>query len=114
MCFHMRRVNHLRVGGSSVSSKLAEQVFPDATPRPSYKAIIDRCWRAVLRRAIAPTTTTFQHMHNATDDAAIVRPLNTSHIRRQMPLNPTPLLIAEPKQIPSQIRPLSESENQIT
>ena len=41
MRFHVRGVDHLCVCGSSVSSKLPEQVFPDATPRPAHKAIID-------------------------------------------------------------------------
>jgi len=34
--FHVRGVDHLRVGGSSVPSKLPEQVFPDAAPRPAH------------------------------------------------------------------------------
>jgi uncharacterized protein len=38
-------------------------------------------------------------MHDATDNAAIVNSLDTSHIRRQMRLNPLPLLIAQPKQV---------------
>jgi hypothetical protein len=38
-------------------------------------------------------------MHDATDDAPIVCPLDASHIRRQMRLNPLPLLIAQPKQV---------------
>jgi hypothetical protein len=33
-------------------------------------------------------------MHDAADDAAIVRPLNAPYIRRQMSFNPLPLLIA--------------------
>jgi hypothetical protein len=38
-------------------------------------------------------------MHDAANDAPIVRSLNTSHIRRQMGLNPIPLLIAQPKKV---------------
>jgi hypothetical protein len=40
-------------------------------------------------------------MHDAADDAAIVCPLDTPYIRRQMGFNPLPLLIAYPKQIPA-------------
>jgi hypothetical protein len=40
-------------------------------------------------------------MYDAADDPAIVRPLNTSHIRWQVRFDPLPLLIAEPKQIPA-------------
>jgi hypothetical protein len=38
-------------------------------------------------------------MHDATDDAPIVRSLDTSHIRWQTRPNPPPLLIAQPKQV---------------
>jgi uncharacterized protein len=40
-------------------------------------------------------------MHDATDDAAIIRPLDAPDIRRQMRLDPLPLLVAQPKQIPA-------------
>jgi hypothetical protein len=39
-------------------------------------------------------------MHNAADDAPIVHPFDASHIPRQMRLDPLPLLIAQPKQVP--------------
>src|SRR5580693_8716072 len=38
-------------------------------------------------------------MHDATDNAPIVCTLDASHIRRQIRLNPLPLLIAQPKQV---------------
>jgi hypothetical protein len=38
-------------------------------------------------------------MHDAANDAPIICPLNTSHICRQMGLNPIPLLIAQPKEV---------------
>src|SRR5207245_6203073 len=98
---HVRGVDYLRVCGSSVSSKPPEQIFPYATPRPAHKAIIDRCRRTILGRAIAPATATFQHVHDAADDAAIVRPLDAPYIRRQVRFDPIPLLIAQPKQVPA-------------
>src|SRR6516165_3320653 len=96
----MRGVDHLRVTGSSVSSELAEQVLPDAAPRPANKAVIDRGRRTIFGRAIAPAATALQHMHDATDDAPIVNPLDASHVRRQTRPNALPLLIAQPKQVP--------------
>src|SRR6266536_1911908 len=72
-----------------------------ATSRPTHKAIIDRCRRTILGRAIAPATATFQHVHDAADDAAIVRPLDAPYIRRQVGFDPIPLLIAQPKQVPA-------------
>src|SRR5258708_23152883 len=98
--FHVRGVDHLRVGGSSVPGKLPEQVFPDAAPRPAHKAVIDRCRRTILGRAIAPATAALQHMHDAADDAAIVHPLDAPDIPRQVKFDPLPLLIAQPKQLP--------------
>src|SRR5262249_832580 len=72
----------------------------DAAPRPAHKAIINRCRRTILRRAITPATPPFQHMHDTGDDAAIIRPLDPAHIRRQVRFDPLPLLIAKPKQVP--------------
>jgi hypothetical protein len=40
-------------------------------------------------------------MHDAADDAAIVRPLDAPDIRRQVRVDPLPLLIAQPKQVPA-------------
>jgi hypothetical protein len=39
-------------------------------------------------------------MYDATDDAPVVRSLDAAHIGRQMRLNPHPLFVAQPKQIP--------------
>jgi transposase InsO family protein len=72
----VRGIDHLRVCGSSVPSKLPEQVFPDAAPRPAHKAVIDRGRRTILGRATAPATAALQDMHDAADDPAIVRPLD--------------------------------------
>src|SRR5215475_7622882 len=97
--FHMRGVDHLRVRGSSARCKRAEQIFPDSAPCPANKAVIDRSWRAIFGRAIAPAATTLQHMHDAADDAPIICPFDTSHIGRQMMLDPLPLLVVQPKQV---------------
>jgi uncharacterized protein len=40
-------------------------------------------------------------MYDPADDPAIVNPFHTANIGRQMPLNPSPLLVAQPKQIPA-------------
>jgi len=40
-------------------------------------------------------------MHDAADDAAIVNPFHAPNIGRQTRLNPSPLLVAQPKQIPA-------------
>jgi hypothetical protein len=49
-------------------------------------------------------------MHDAANDAPIIRPLNASHTCRQMGLNPIPLLIAQPKEVrPHDPDPSNES-----
>src|SRR5256886_10194039 len=101
MRFDMRRIDHLHVRRSTLPGKLPEQVFPDAAPCPAHEAVIDRRRRAILGRAIAPATATLQHVHDAADDAAIVRPLDAPYIRRQVRFDPIPLLIAQPKQVPA-------------
>jgi hypothetical protein len=99
--FDVRGVDHLGVCRSPVSGKFPEQIFPDPTPRPAHEAVIDRRRRPIDRRAIAPATTAFQHLHDAADDAAVIHPLNPADIRRQEWFDPLPLLVAQPKQIPA-------------
>jgi hypothetical protein len=38
-------------------------------------------------------------MHDPADDPTIIDPLYAPNIRRQMRLNPSPLLVAQPKQV---------------
>ena len=97
MGFHVRGLDHLRVRGSSLSGKLSEQIFPDAAPCPANKSVIDRRRRAIFGWAIAPAAAAFQHMHDAADDAPIVRSFDPSHIRRQTRLDPPPLLMLNQK-----------------
>ena len=98
MRFDVGGIDHLRICGSSPTSKRSEQVFPNPTPRPAHEAVIDRCRRTIFGRAIAPAAATFQHVYDAADDTAIVGPLDTPYIRRQVGFDPLPLLIAQPKQ----------------
>src|SRR5215471_6412842 len=84
---------------SPISSKFPKQVVPDAAPCPTDKAVIDGRRRTVFRRAVAPAAPALQHVHDAADNAAIIHPLDTSDIRRQMRFNPLPLLVAEPEQV---------------
>jgi hypothetical protein len=78
------------------------QPILDPAPRPAHEAVIDRRRRTIGHRAIAPATAAFQHLHDAADDAAVVHPLDLADIRRQERLDPLPLFVAKPKQIPAQ------------
>jgi hypothetical protein len=99
MGFHVRGVDHLGICGSAIPGQLAEEVFPDAASSPSNKPVVDCRRRTVLERAIAPAATAFQHMDDAADDTPVIRSLDTSHISRQMRLDPLPLLIAQPEKV---------------
>ena len=95
----MGGVDHLHVCGSSVPGKFSEQIFPDAAPRPPNKPVVDRRRRTVFGRAIAPAASALENMHDPADDPAIVYPLDAAHIARQIRLNSSPLLVAQPNQI---------------
>ena len=97
MRLYVGRVDHLRVGGSPVTGKFAEQVFPDAALRPAHETVIDGCGRTVFRRTITPAAATLENMNDPADNAAVVRPINPTHVRGQMRLDPSPLLIVQPK-----------------
>ena len=84
----------------SVSSKLRNR-FSQTPRRPAHKAIIDRCRRSILGRAIAPATAAFQNMHDAADDAAVVRPLDRPVHPSADAVRSVPLLVAQPKQVPA-------------
>jgi hypothetical protein len=48
---------------------------------------------------IAPAAATPEHVHDPADHAPVIGTLDTTHILRQMRLNPCPLLVAQPVQI---------------
>src|SRR5947209_13364672 len=97
----MRGTDHLHVRRSTIAGKLSEQIFPDAAPGPAHEAVIDRRRRTIFGRAITPAAAAPEHMNDPADHAAVVHAFLAANIRRQMPFNPRPLLIAQPKQIPA-------------
>jgi hypothetical protein len=50
-------------------------------------------------------------VHDPADDPTIIDPIHTANVGRQMRLDPSPLLIAQPKQIPAHDPDPSESES---
>ena len=94
MRFDVRGADHLRLRCTTLAGKFTEQVFPDPTPCPTHKAIVDRCRRTIFGRTIAPAATAFQHMNDATDDAAIISTFHTTDIVWQMGFDPPPLFVA--------------------
>jgi len=78
------------------------QGFEDGSPapafRPAIEAIVDSRVRTILGRAIAPASTTLQHMDDAADDPPIVISFGSGQVRRQMRRNACPLPVIQPKQ----------------
>ena len=97
MRFDVRGVDHLGVRRSTAAGELPEQVFPYAASRPPSEAIVDCRSRPVSVGTIGPAAAAFQHVYNAADDAAVVLPLDTTHIGWQAGFDPLPLLVAQPK-----------------
>ncbi len=95
----MGGVDHLRIGRSAALRQFAEQPLPHAALGPAHEAIVDRRMGAVFRRAIAPPAAAPQNMQNAADHAPVVHPILAAHVRRQLRLDLTPLLIAQLKQV---------------
>ena len=65
-------VDHLRLCRSTTRGKFTKQPLPHPAFRPAHEAIVNRCWRAVFRRAIAPPASALDHMHDAADHAAVI------------------------------------------
>ena len=101
MRFDVSGVDHLRVCRSTIAGELPKQVFPYAAPCPPSEAIVDRRRRPISLGTIGPAAAAFQHMYDAADDAAIILPLDTTHVGWQVRFDPLPLLVAQPKQIPA-------------
>jgi hypothetical protein len=112
MCLDVGGVDHLQIGGPAVRSQRAEKSFPDSALCPTYETVVDRCGRAILGWAIAPATTALQHVQDATDDAAVVHPLDPPNIRREMRFDLLPLLIVQPKKVPAHDPKSLPKENQ--
>src|ERR1700746_3275457 len=94
----MRRIDHLHLGRSPTPGQFAKQVLPYPSTRPAHKAVINGCRRAIFGRAIAPTASALENMHDPADDSAIVYPLAAAPLPREVRLNSSPLLVAQPKQ----------------
>jgi hypothetical protein len=102
-------VDHLGVCASSASGKRPEQVFPDAAPCPTHEAVIDRCRRTILGRAITPAAAAPQDLNDPADHTPLVHACLATNITRQMPGNPLPFTITQPIKVLAHL-PSSESE----
>ncbi len=101
MRFDVSGIDHLRLCRSTTRGEFTKQPLPYPAFRPPHKPIVNRCWRPVFRRAIAPPAAALDHVHDATDHAAIIYSGFAPHVLRQKRLDLPPLFVAPPKQIAS-------------
>jgi hypothetical protein len=64
---NMCGIDHLGVRRSTIAGKLSEQVFPYAATGPAHEAVIDRGWRTIGLRTIAPSAAALEHVHDPAD-----------------------------------------------
>src|ERR1700730_10035574 len=76
-----------------------EYLRPNSALAPAGETIVDRLGRPVLPRAIDPSASDFQHMHDPAQNQSIVLACRTWLDLRQIWFDLRPLLIAEPKQM---------------
>ncbi len=84
-----------------------DKVQPEPLARPSVKAVVDRCRRAVLLRAITPAASDLEYMDDARDHGAVINAASARLVHGHMRLDHRPLLVRQPKQ-------MSHSSLQIT
>jgi len=69
---------------------LLKDALPDTAAGPSVVAIVDRCWRAIGRRHIAPAATALENVQDTADDAPVIHPWLARLAMRQMRFNGRP------------------------
>ena len=74
-----------------------EDPGPDSPAAPPVPAIVDRGRRAVFRRAIRPAPTALEHMNDPRDHSAIIDPTCSGLVLRQLWLDRSRGLIAQPE-----------------
>ena len=80
------------------SGDALEYPLPNASLAPSREAVVDGLVRTIVLRAILPAAADLQNVHDAAENAALVLPLGSGLVRRQMRNDLCPLFVIEPKQ----------------
>lgn len=101
---------------AAVAGQRLENPEPDALPAPAIEAIINRCVRPVLDRAITPACAYPKHVNDPGDHPAVVYTMSSASPAWQKRLNTSPLPIAQPSQRPRHhcLRQNEGSESAIT
>jgi len=83
--------------------------FSHAALGPAHETVIGGCVRPVFGWTVAPSAAALENLNDATDHAAIVHPINSTHVRGQMRFDACPLLIVQPKRLLRMIQSSSKT-----
>lgn len=113
MGFDRRRIDQELCWWSARLRQSSENPSPDAFLGPTHEAIVERFTRTIDFGRIAPSSTGFEHMHDAADHAAIIHARFASCIGRKMRHKPRELSIAQPVAVTNHRRtPFGDCESQ--
>lgn len=89
-----------------------EDVVPDPLPAPAVETVIDRRVRPVLNRAIPPSRTRLEHVHDARKHAAIIHPPRTPSSPGKVRFDPSPRVVVQPVKLAHPKLPSRNLESQ--
>ena len=98
MNFDMAAVERDLPGRVRLSGDRCEDVLPNSPFAPPREAIVNRLVWPILTRAVLPSASRAQYVHNAAQNPPIIFALRSTLIGRQMRIDFHPLFVAEPKQ----------------
>src|SRR5580692_6453387 len=96
MDLDMRGVDRHGSDHAGRPGQCVKNIGPDALAAPTIEAVVDRRVGTIIGRTIPPTRTRAQHVHDTTDDPAVVDAMRPAPAARHQRLNPSPLRIAQP------------------
>jgi len=77
-----------------------EDILPHTLLAPAVEPIVDRRVGAVFDRTVAPSGAGLQHVNDAGNHPAIINPVRAATTTGQPRLNPRPLIVTQPEQMP--------------
>jgi len=112
MDFDVRAVDRHGPHHAGRAGQRVKDSGPDALAAPPIEAVVDRRVGSIVGRTIAPARARAQHMHNSTDDSAIVDTVCAAPSTWHQRFNPLPFRIAQPIELlPHQGLLVSEALN---
>ena len=97
MSFNVAAIDGKLFWNRTCRRHLLKDALPDTAAGPSVVAVVDRRWRAIGRRDIAPAAAGLEDVQDTADDAPVIYPWFAGLAMRQMRLDCLPCIVREPK-----------------